>query len=291
VKDLFSIPPVTPPSTPVVPAPASALPAPVPAIPAPQYREFDDINTARGNIDSGVLDAIQKKYTGVENDRYRLALENVRYEDQTKTYTLEDQKKALMQRASLSKRIRGNWKLTDKATGEVVDQRDEIVAHVPHMTDRGTFIYNGNEYTVASQARLRPGVYTRRKDNGGYEAHFNVLPGTGRAFRIHMDPESGIFKMQLGQSHIPMYPLMRALGVTDKQLENTWGRDLLVANRSKDDPKALEKAYKRLLPRGTADNAADQAKEIQAEFDRIRMEPDVVERSLGKYLQEEGTTL
>jgi DNA-directed RNA polymerase beta subunit len=248
------------------------------------FREFDDVDTTRDAVETGVLSAIQNKYKNIENDRYQLRLENVRYEKPDLRYSMDEQKAALMKRQSLSKRIRGQWTMVDRATGEVVDKRDDIVAHVPYLTNRGTYIYNGNEYTVANQMRLRPGVYTRKKANGQYEAHFNVLPGTGRAFRVHMDPDTGVFKAQIGQAHIPLYPVMRAMGMTDKQLEEAWGRDLLTANREKDDPKALEKMYKRMIPHGSSETPADRIREIQAEFERMRMEPDIVQRSLGQYL-------
>lgn len=253
-----------------------------------KFREFDDVDATRTGIETGVLEAIQNKFKDLGNDRYQLQLDNVRYEDPNKTFSLEDQKAAIMRNASLSKRIRGTWRLIDKATGTPVDERDEIVAHVPHMTQRGTFIYNGSEYSVANQMRLRAGVYTRKKQNGQYEAHFNVLPGTGRAFRIHMDPETGIFKTQIGQAHLPLYPILKSMGVTDEQLKTAWGKELLSANQAKDDGKTLEKLYQRLVPNGKSTNASEQLGEIHATFERMRMEPDIVNRSLGRYLGEQA---
>jgi DNA-directed RNA polymerase beta subunit len=254
-----------------------------------KFREFDDVDATREGIESGVLGAIQNKFADLSNDRYQIKLDNVRYDDPAKKFSLEDQKAALMRSASLSKRVRGTWKLIDKTTGDTVDERDDIVAHVPYMTQRGTFVYNGSEYTVANQMRLRAGVYTRKKQNGQYEAHFNVLPGTGRAFRIHMDPETGVFKTQVGQAHLPLYPVLKAMGVTDDQLKKAWGNELLTANRAEDNDKVLTKMYKRLVPYGKSENPAEQIGEIQATFARMRMEPDIVQRSLGRYLQEEQT--
>lgn len=250
----------------------------------PQMREFDDIAAMRQKIYDNVVNAIQDKYSAMENDRYQVRISNLGYRGKDQ-FDFDAQKAALLKRKSLNRPLHGTWELVDKATGDVVDSKEAIVAHVPHLTERGTFIQNGTEYTVANQMRLRPGVYTRQKGNGQFEAHFNLMPGTGKAFRVHMDPESGVFKMQVGQANIPLYPILRTMGVPDKDLEKWWGRDLLTANRAKDDDVAFGKLYKRMFPSGAAANAGDRIRQVQNEFERMRLDPDVVGRSLGTYLK------
>lgn len=245
----------------------------------PKLREFDDIDAVRSNIYSRVLASVQKKYAGMENDRYRIELTDLRYDD--KLPTMEDQKKALLSRRSVDRKLHGKWRMIDKATGKVVDEKAGVVAHVPHYTERGTFIYNGNEYTIANQMRLRPGVYTRRKDNGELEAHVNTLPGSGRPFRLHMEPETGIFKMQVGQAHIPFYPFLRQMGVSDAQIEKAWGKDILNANRQKLDEQAVSKVYSRML--GHKPDDGDPVTELRSYFDSMRMDPDVVQNNLGGF--------
>jgi len=247
----------------------------------PEYREFGDYDSLRTSIFDRALNAMRTKFP-VENDRYRLELVDVDYAG-PESYSIADQKKALLTRSSLNRRINGKWRLVDKATDSVVDERPGVVAHVPYLTNRGTFINNGNEYTVANQMRLRPGVYTRRKDNGDLEAHFNILPGTGRPFRVFMDPESGIFKMRVGQANIPMYPFLRDMGVSDDQLAGYWGKDLLNVNKSKIDTTATKKMYQRLV-RGAAVEPVEQIQALRDTFDNMQLDPDVVHRSLGQYL-------
>ena len=213
--------------------------------PAPQTREFDDVDTMRKNIFDGALGAVKSKYP-IENTRYRLELNNVCYKD-NKPFSLQEQKKAIMQGLSLHHNIHGNWTLVDKVTNAVVDKKSSVVAHVPYATNRGTFIYRGSEYTVANQARLRPGVYSRVKENGILEAHVNVKPGTGPSFRIYMEPDTGIFRMGVGQSTLKLYPILRAMGVQDKEIEKHWGSELLAKNIEAEDPRAVARAFSKLV--------------------------------------------
>ena len=213
--------------------------------PAPQTREFDDVDSMRKNIFDGVLSAIKTRYP-IENTRYRLELNNVRYKD-NKPFSLQDQKKAIMQGLSLTHNVHGDWSLVDKSTGAVVDKKASVIAHVPYTTNRGTFIYRGSEYSVANQARLRPGVYSRIKENGELEAHVNVKPGTGPSFRIYMEPDTGIFRMGVGQSTLKLYPILRAMGIEDKEIGKHWGPELLAKNIEAEDPRAVARAFAKLV--------------------------------------------
>jgi DNA-directed RNA polymerase beta subunit len=213
--------------------------------PAVTYRSFDDVDSMRKSIFDGVLNSVTKHYP-IENTRYRMEIGNLGY-DSEEPYTLEDQKKAIMSGQTLTRQLNGTWNLVDKGTNKVVDTKKTTIAHVPYVTPRGTFIYRGNEYTVANQMRLKSGIFSRVKENGLIEAHFNVKPGTGSSFRMYMEPDTGIFRLAVGQSTLKMYPIMRAMGVSDKDLEKTWGKELLQKNIEADDPRAVSRAFTKLV--------------------------------------------
>jgi len=244
-----------------------------------EYRELDDVDAMRRATLARIRDAAAAKYP-IENEKYILELSDLKY-DREEPYSLNDQKEAILHGKSLRHKLNGVWRLRDKATGKVVDEKKTVVAHVPMITHRGTMIYNGNEYTSSSQLRLRSGPYSRRKDNGGFETHFNVLPGSGRAFRVHLEPETGVFKMQVGQSHLPMYPILRAIGMTDDKLERYWGKDLLAANRV-NDASVIQKAYERFV----GDKQPDEAPEVglKRAFNGFKLDDEIVESNLGSYL-------
>lgn len=227
------------------------------------HRAFGDITGTRQAIFDNVMGALKTKYP-VSNNRYTLKLADVKYRT-PKDYDYQDQKKAILRGQTLGWNAIGRWELVDNATGKVVDKTEpRLVAKVPYMTNRGTFIFNGNEYTVASQLRLRPGVYTRVKENGLIEAHFNVKGGTGPSFRLYMEPDTSIFRAQIGQASLKLYPILHAMGVEDRDLLAAWGKDILAANMAATDPRAIQRAYAKLVQRDERDEVVPVSIEKEA---------------------------
>lgn len=244
-------------------------------------REFDDTDKARELVYSGALDAVSKRFP-VEDDEYRIELHKPRYTG-PQDFSLDQQKQALMKERRLNTPITGNWRLIHKPTNTVLDEREDVVMHVPYYTPRGTIIHGGNEYSVVSQSRLRPGVYVRRQRTGEVEGHLNVKSGTGKPFRIQLEPQTGLFKVNVGQSSIPLYPMLKAMGITDQQLMKAWGPDLLAVNIGKQDVRSLPKLYQRFAGY-RADPAADEAMQTRYLRDSLplfEMDPEVNARTLG----------
>ena len=209
-------------------------------------REFDDTRAARKAIYAGTLEALKKRFP-LENKSYRLELSNVRFTG-PQDFTLAQQKQALLTDKNLHTPVSGRFRLIRKSDNAVVDEKDEVVMNVPYYTDRGTIINNGSEYTVANQLRLRPGVYTRIRRSGDVETQFNVKPGTGRGFRLRMEPSTGVITVNVGHANMPLYPLLKALGVSDRQMQKAWGSDVAYANAQKANSvsgrSAVDKLYK-----------------------------------------------
>lgn len=244
-------------------------------------REFDDTDSARKLIYSNVLDSLQKRFP-IEDDNYRLELSNLKYAG-PQHFTLDQQKQALMKDRHLHTPIQGKWRLMDKATNAVLDEKDDVVMHVPYYTPRGTFIFNGNEYSVISQSRLKPGAYTRKRKTGEVETQFNVRPTTGRSFHVRLEPETGVFKFNMEQSNIPLYTLLNVMGVSDQELMKAWGPEMLEANIKKQDRRALPKMYERLAGYKFDPNAKedDMKKYINESLAKYEVDPDVMARTLG----------
>jgi DNA-directed RNA polymerase beta subunit len=241
---------------------------------------FLDAAATRKAIYERTLDQV-KNLKPLANQKYTLALRDVNYVDPDH-FSLKEQKKAILEGRTLTRRLRGTWDLLDNATGKPLHSKTTTLAAVPHYTDRGTFILNGSDYTLASQLRLKPGVFTRRKENGELESHFNVMPGQGMSHRIHLDPESGVFKMQVGQSQLSLVPILRAMGVTDTQLKEHWG-ELYGPNAQAADSTAVSKLHQRLI-RG-ADKALDEPTkltQLKAALEKMPLDEDVTEATLGK---------
>lgn len=254
----------------------------------PTTRAFDDVSALRQRVYANVRQSSQDHYP-IENTQYRVELGDVDY-DQPEPAGLERQKRAIIGGKTMHRSLSGTWRMIDKATGQVIDERRSRVAMVPHVSDRGTFIYRGNEYTLANQMRLKPGVYTRKKETGELESHFNIMPGSGPGFRVFMDAESGVFHVRVGQSKFPLYTLLRSLGVTNEQLSKAWGRDLLASNSLQDNVRHLDKAWAKFTQRRAAlgdgerspDDPVNKVRDLQETFAKMQLDPEVTQETLGE---------
>lgn len=244
-------------------------------------REFDDTKSARKNIYDNTLEAMKRRFP-IEDDNYKLELVDLQYEGK-QDFSLAEQKKAILNNQNLRTNLVGTWRLTDKKTGNVVDERRSSVMQVPYWTDRGTIINNGSEYTVISQSRLRPGVYTRKKSNGEFETQFNVKPGTGHAFHFGLNPETGIMTLQTGQGSVPLYQVLKGIGVEDKDIIKHWGAEVTANNAKKADPQAWNKLYRRWAGYKAIPNATelDKIQFVKDALATYEVDPEVVERTLG----------
>lgn len=249
-------------------------PAPKPAVPS--FRQFGDNAGTRKLIFDNVLAAAQQLEVA-SNPRHSLSVENARWYG-PEDFSIADQKKAVLSRGTLARKLMGDYVLRDTA-GTEISRRSAQLARVPYMTDRGTFIMGGNEYTMSHQMRLRPGVFTRRKQNGELESHVNVSKGFSH--RVFMDPETGVFRIAIGQAKIPLAPLLRTMGVTSSQMQEAWGDEQAQTNLQHSDPQAIGKLYKKLFPRGTA-SAHEQHAEVAQAFNDMTLDPEVTKRTLGK---------
>jgi len=245
----------------------------------PELRDLDDPLTLRRQVYDRVLDAT-RKLPPLSNQRHTLQLSDVHYADPGE-FDLSEQKKAILERRSLGRKLKGTWSLSDNATGQVLDQRKQTLARVPFVTERGTFIHNGTDWSLISQLRLRPGVFTRRQESGLLESHANIMPGTGLPHRYFLDPEKGTFHVRLGQAKLPLLPLLKALGATSSQLQEAWGPDLVASNVSLDDPQAVRKYYQRLVRNGQATEGEPMRQALIEQFGKMSLDPEISKRTLG----------
>jgi len=212
--------------------------------PPSKLRNFFDPPELNRLIQAHAVDGYRKKIDEIDTPDFKLQLKNIGFED--KRFTIQDQKKAVLEKKDLTIPLKATVELLDKRSGKVVDSKNTTLAHVPVVTERNTVIYNGSEYESIHQQRLLPGVYSRIRQSGEAEAHVNPEPRTGVSFRILFIPDTQLFVMMIQNTQIKMYGVLKAFGASDADLQRYWGQEILNANRRAYTGDEIDKLYTKL---------------------------------------------
>lgn len=196
----------------------------------------------------------------------------------------EEQKQAILQGTSLQEPVKGTVVLKDASGKEIETVKNFTLLHLPYMTGRHTFIVAGNEYQVANQVRMKPGVYARKRANEELEAAFNLAKGSN--FRLSLDPVKGHPLMEYQSTTIPLYPILRQLGVPHSEISHAWGSEVAENNRSAFDKKheqMVDKLYKKILAPAKQTHTTHETRlgAIREAYDATVMDPEVNNDTLG----------
>jgi len=236
---------------------------------------------AFADLKQNVIEGLQAHFP-ITGSKQSIHLEGVDVREHARDFNdLTEQHKAKVEGRSWTVPVFGALALKNNQTGEVLDRKSIQLADLPYMTQRHAYIVDGREYQVDNQWRLKPGVYTRRKEDGELKSQFNVQGK--RPFDITLDPETKVFSMIRGDSkNIPVYPLMKELGVDDDTLQASWGKEVLAANRgARAAGTALERFYK--ADKKRAPTSTEEARQHFIDtMEGSKIRPEVTQITLGK---------
>jgi DNA-directed RNA polymerase subunit beta len=259
----------------------------MPANPLNLQRIFSSPAEITKRVDEALVNGLAKQFP-IESRNYRVEISNVRPEHTEVTNA--DEKEAILRSKSLTYPIKADVKLIDKNTGLVVDEsKGYNLMDSFHLTGKHTLVYKGSNYSVSNQLQLRPGVYTRSKETGELESHFNT--GTGRSFSITLEPQSGLFYVNIGSSSIPIAPLLTTVfGIGPKEVgayipPQVW-EDNLKATAGK-EAKIVGDFYKRLVSTAKQKPGAsleEMASQLKISLESSSLSEHTTKATLGKAL-------
>jgi DNA-directed RNA polymerase beta subunit/DNA-directed RNA polymerase beta' subunit len=230
-----------------------------------------------------VTKAIKSQFPQV-GSQHVLELRDVVVDDNVSSDEVSTQAAAKLDGKTFGVPIKASLVLRDKASGKVLDERVQRVGTLPKITSRYSWIVRGTEYQVDNQFRLRPGVYTTVHKDGGLESFLNF---EGIPLHIKFDPKSKKFAVKHKTASPPLYPVMRALGFSDEQLRDAWGKEILAANQVDTsgrplqvDKRAMDFARK-LVPAAEVNTLAEASRAIKTYLGAKTLHPDVTEKTLG----------
>lgn len=227
-----------------------------------------------------VFDGI-KQHFPVEGRTKTLHLEGLELKGDPDPDNIRDQQKAKVDGKTWASPVYGTLVLKDNETGKTLDRKKVRVADLPGVTRRYSYVVDGQEWQVDNQWQLKPGVYVRRQQSGNLEAQFNVP--NKQPFEVLFDPSKKQFHMARGSSSsIPLYPLMKVLGVDDDALEQQWGKDVLAANK---EARAVGTALTRFFKadkKRAPNSLAEAEKYFSDTMQQSLLRPEATELTLGK---------
>jgi len=250
---------------------------------------FANAEQKRNLIHEKALEGVRLLFP-IDSGNYHIEMTEAHVEK--RHFSPNDEKAALLQRRSLLEPLYGTILLKTK-DGKVVDKVVKFkLFDVPYLTDHFTFIVEGNAYSVSNQLRTKPGVYTRVRRNEVPEVAFNLSKGAN--FKVTMEPESSIFKMELGTSTIPLYPILKALGMPDAAIRGRWGSQILDANQQLSRNEldgAIDKLYKKLVPlkeQSPGHDINEKMRFLRTYFESTKLDPETTMTTLGKAYKHVG---
>ena len=234
---------------------------------------YDELNQ---NYQQNVVDSVQQAFP-VEGRKRRLVAKKVWVDDHKSKADFEGQKKARLLDQTWSVPVRAELELHDKNTGKVVSKKTVTVARIPKPTNFHGFIVKGKEYHLTNQFLLKPGVYNKVKADGSLASEYHLQ---GKAFDIRFDPKTRKFYLKAGGAKPDLYPVLRALGVSDDQLEKEWGKEILEANK-KYRKSSLQTFVKNWTGRKVS-NDSEAAALLEERLKNSQLSPEVTKITIGE---------
>lgn len=239
------------------------------------------------DLQSSTTKALKKTFP-IEGQGRKLVLNEVIIDEKpAKEGDIRGQEKAKASSRTWGANVRGDISLVDKKTGKIIDRSKVKLLTLPRPTDRYSYIVNGSEWQVDNLWRLRPGVYSQVKANGDLETEFNISKPFAKEPRLKVPfaPQTKKFKLRWANSNIPLYSVLKMMGVQDEEMKKAWGKEIYDANFTKNQEKNIEQFYNRVSKRGVkakSDSYDDMASALVKEFGNAELNPETTKKTLGK---------
>lgn len=237
-------------------------------------RRIDDIKELRKNI----FEFIRREIESLEPqelNNYVIKFENVDYPKKFKNfeYSPQDELNTLLNNKSLTIPLKADVVLYDKLNNKELQRKRIVVADVPYLRDRGTFIINGINLSLANQLRLKPGIYTKISNVGDVVTMIN--PEGSQNSNFILDVDTGIFYLKLKRGSFPLLPILKEIGMSDEELKLAFGE---FYNRNKEliGKRNLEKFTRIVAAPG--ENYREKLKNL---FLNSRVDPVVTSKTIG----------
>ena len=158
---------------------------------------------------------------------------------------------------SLEGSVKAKISIQDAKGKKLSATRSMELFKMPYVTERGTYIVNGNEKSILNQMRLKPGVYVSSGEKIKAEVMIDNRKTAGKyvpGMTAEFNPENNKFMLTIlsrPQLKVGGLSFLTALGFTDGEIRNiignnSFGDAIKNANQGK-DVKSLNEIYKAIV--------------------------------------------
>ena len=184
-----------------------------------------DPSDIREAIHKRVLEAIKAKFP-IQSNNYKAVLNNVTVK--RTEMTAQQEAETRLAKGNAPDGVFADIDILDRSGKKVASLENHRLMNLPYYTNRYTLLLDGNEYNIVSQMRTKSGVYTRKRGNDELESAFNLAKGAN--FKLIMDPDTGMFKIDMLGSTMPAMAVLRILGAGSTDIQNAIGDELYRKN-------------------------------------------------------------
>ena len=185
-----------------------------------------------------------------EGKHQSLVLKNVMVDDNLENDDFVAQQEVKEKDGTWAVPLKATFDLMDNKTGKVVDTKQMVLAKIPKITPRFSYIVDGKERQVDHQSLLKRGMFTRVADNGQLETRFNTkTPSQHQTqFQVFFDPDSHEYRLKMQDTEVPIMPVLQALGTSEKDMKDAWGAQVYNHNQTttEDATKHLKRLYRNI---------------------------------------------
>lgn len=206
------------------------------------YESFLQMDTpVRERKREGLQEVFEEVFP-IENANRSIKLEFVSYSLGKPKYNLNESKRRSLTYAAP---LKVKFRLT---TPKETKEQDAYFGEIPLMTDRGTFIINGDERVVVNQLQRSPGVSFEEElhPSGKKIFYGRIIPYRGAWLEFKYDLTENILAYVDRRRNFPATQILRILGFSeDKDIITAFGKEYTQISNTlkKDYTKNKEEAY------------------------------------------------
>jgi DNA-directed RNA polymerase subunit beta len=215
----------------------------------------------------------------IETNTKKLDIEDIEFkESKYNPDKWKDIKEAILRGQTIGVPYSIKFKLTDKVTGDVIDRSKLNIGTIPIENKLNSFLVKGNSYNIPLQLRLKPSASSRINNKGEAEVFSNVE--NGQSFRTTISPQQGKINLSIKQGNIPIIPVLKLLGVGDKDIIKNIGSELYKKNIDVKYDTSIKKLYLTLF-RKHPESITEAEESLREYFSNTKTTPEINQKTLG----------